>query len=667
MDNRQVWMEHQENLRGGYQNFESPLLKSGWEKCIRQGMDPASRELAHASEEEFLAAKQETRTMYAYCNRVIRAVRHYTRNPLAFVLVDARGTVLRLYCSEELKEWLACKDIAEGTVLSEESSGVTAFSIGLGIMDPYVTSGADHYLEMFIDTTMYFSPCVLEDNSDEQFGKLNLLGGVGIIMPRTEPIGDYLPTLLSVTKEACLHIDMVDTFYRFYLTDTTGYICIDIDRGSGKPYTLYHNSNIFNVLGIPYRDVVFQSAYEIFDPIPANQQLWDIVNNRKHVRNLSIPITVNGVTRQYFVSTEVYRQSKLGYEGIRFFISNEEKISTFVSRQIGNSALLNFNNIVGQSKAIKEAIAIANRYAEFDNNILILGESGCGKDIFAQSIHNASSRREGPFIAVNCATFPKDLMVSELFGYEAGAFTGSKKGGNTGKMELANHGTLFLDEIGTLPLDLQAILLRAIETKRFTRLGGTKEICVDVRIIAATNENILDLVEKRGFREDLYFRLSSFVLTLPPLRDREGDVELLANHFIEGVSNRIHLAPPKLSREALEYLETFRWRGNVRELQNFIEGIVQIFSPSVITLEHIERYLVVTGQLPSAKYAGTEETGRKSRIGGAPLSEAAEARLGEEAILEALARAGGNKSRAASLLGVSRKTLYKWLHKYNIQ
>lgn len=662
MNQRDIWKEHQKNILGGYKKFDSPLLKNSWERCINKSIDYQKKKLDHVSGQEFQKIKKETRMMYAYCNRVIRAVSIYARNPLAFVLVNANGVVLKIYCPEELRGWLMEKDIVEGSILSEESGGVTAFSLGLGILDPYETDGEEHYLEMFTDAAMYFSPCVLEDNSDEQFGKLNLLGGVGIIRPRSEPMGDYLPTVVSICKEVGLHIDMVDTFYRFYMTDTTGYICIDIDRSTGQPYTLYHNSNIFNVLGIPYRDLVFQSAYEIFDPLPANQRLWDIVNNRRHIRNLSISITVNGVTRHYFISTEVYRQSKVGYEGVRLFISNEEKISTFVSRQIGNNAMLNFNNIVGQSRSMKEAIKIAKRYAEFDNNILILGESGCGKDIFAQSIHNASSRREGPFIAVNCATFPKDLMVSELFGYEAGAFTGSKKGGNTGKMELANHGTLFLDEIGTLPLDLQAILLRAIETKRFARLGGSKEISVDVRIIAATNENILDLVEQKGFREDLYFRLASFVLTLPPLRDREGDVELLANHFIEKVADRIHLAPPKLSKEALEYLETFRWRGNVRELQNFIEGIVQIFSPSVITVEHIERYLEVTGTV-NRKSPGESLEGRKQDV----LEENAGKAIGEKEITEAINKCGGNKSKAAALLGISRKTLYKWIHKYHIQ
>lgn len=665
MDTNKKNKEHKKNLQGGYRDFTSPLLKNGWVRCLSCNLDPGKKTLNHVDTTTFLKIKRETRTMYAYCNRVIQAVLHYARNPLAFVLVDKNATVFKVYCPDVLKDWLLSKDITEGTILSEKSSGVTAFSIGIDILDAYMTSGDEHYLDKFVDTTMYFSPCVLEDNSDEDFGQLNLLGGVGVIVPFQEPIGDYLPMLLSICKEVCLHMDMVDTFYRFYMTDTTGYICIDIDRNSGKPYTLYHNANIFNVLSIPYRDIVFQSAYAIFDPLPSNQLLWDIIDNRKHVRNTSIPITVNGVTGQYTVSTEVYRQSKVGYEGIRLFISNEEKISTFVSRKIGNNALLNFNNIIGQSDIIKETINIAKRYSEFDNNMLILGESGSGKDIFAQSIHNASSRKDGPFIAINCATFPKDLMVSELFGYESGAFTGSKKGGNTGKLELANKGTLFLDEIGTLPLDLQAILLRVIENKRFTRLGGNKEVSVDVRVIAATNEDILDLVEKNGFREDLYFRLSSFVLALPPLRERKGDIALLVHHFIEGVANRIHLSPPKVSKEALEYLESLPWRGNVRELQNFVEGIVQIFSPSVITQEHIDRYQSLTGNKKNLPQKVVQEKSKKV------FFESNDEKVftdisWKEKIIQALCKSGGNKTKAAAMLGISRKTLYKWIHRYDL-
>ena len=662
MTDRITMENHRRNHEGGWQLFQDPALRDSWGDCKKRAMVPDISAPYLCGEQEFFSIKEKTKKLYAYSNRLINSIYHWSVRPLAYVMVDGHGFILKLYCGEEIRGWLEERGIRERCSLSEEHAGTTAFSLGIKYKRPFRTTGSEHYLSKFIDMTMYFAPCVLEDNSRERFGELELLGGIGIITPRTDRFEDYLATVITMCKEVCLHLDMVNTFYNFYMSETMGYICVDIDERTRRPYCLYHNSNIFNVLGIPFSDLCFKSLSTVFDPLPANREFWQVLSSNEYLHNASISLSIQGVTRQYIVSTMPYRQVSVGYEGMRFFISNKEQVSSFVSRQIGNNAIMTFGNIIGQSREIKQSIRYARKYAEFDNNVLIMGESGVGKDIFAQAIHNASSRRDRPFIAVNCATFPRDLMVSELFGYEQGAFTGSKKNGNTGKLELANTGTLFLDEIGTLPLDLQAILLRVLETKRFMKLGASKETSVDVRIIAATNADILEMVSQKSFRGDLYFRLSAFVLNIPPLRKRREDVVLLANHFISRVARRIHITPPQIADDAVIYLSQLPWKGNVRELQNLMEGIVQIYSPSVITVNHITDYLNVIGavQHPASEL---EEDAEPKAASPQPDDTSS---LTRDAILHALKECRGNKSRAAEYLGVSRKTLYKWMRRLQV-
>ena len=226
------------------------------------------------------------------------------------------------------------------------------------------------------------------------------------------------------------------------------------------------------------------------------------------------------------------------------------------------------------------------RAAATDTTVLLLGESGTGKELYARTLHALSPRATGPFVAINCAAIPETLLETELFGHEKGAFTGATAR-KPGRFELAHHGTLFLDEIGDLPLSLQAKILRALEEKRFERVGGTQSLQVDVRVVAATNRQLKAAVAARQFREDLFFRLSVFPIEIPPLRERGADVETLAHHFIDRFSRDVKKRPLLLSPAALEELRSYRWPGNVRELQNCIERAVILTDGDTIHPRHL--------------------------------------------------------------------------------
>ncbi|MDP9148309.1 MAG: sigma-54 dependent transcriptional regulator, partial [Acidobacteriota bacterium] len=246
-----------------------------------------------------------------------------------------------------------------------------------------------------------------------------------------------------------------------------------------------------------------------------------------------------------------------------------------------------FPRILGEDVSIREISQQIQRVSATDSTVLLLGESGTGKELFARAVHHLSPRREQPFIALNCAAIPEGLVENELFGHERGAFTGAGAR-KVGKMDLAHRGTLFLDEIGELPLPIQAKLLRVLEERRFERVGGTQSIDVDVRIVVATNRELRKLAEEKLFREDLYFRISAVPLTIPPLRNRGNDINLLADHFLDRFSREFAKPGLQLSHQARESLMHYRWPGNVRELQNTLERAVILADGVSIRAEDLQ-------------------------------------------------------------------------------
>jgi len=339
-----------------------------------------------------------------------------------------------------------------------------------------------------------------------------------------------------------------------------------------------------------------------------------------------------------------------------------KQVQNLVNRFSGYSATLQFKDIVGDSPAIRDAIRLASLTATTTSNILLQGESGTGKEIFAQAIHNLSAQHNGPFIALNCGAIPRELIGSELFGYEEGAFTGAKRGGKPGKFELAAGGTLFLDEIGDMPLEQQIAFLRVIQEKKVTRIGGDKTIPVNVRLICATNKNLLQEVEKGLFRQDLYYRLNVMAITIPPLRSRVEDIRLLFEHFLDKLG-RDRGGKYRADPDVIESLERYSWPGNVRELQNVVERAVSLAEDGNIALRHLPVELVVfpakrafLAAVPTVQSLDCREKRRK-------LAQDAEKHK-IQGLLNAYA---GNVSRVAREMGFSRKTLYNKMRVYSIQ
>jgi DNA-binding NtrC family response regulator len=319
--------------------------------------------------------------------------------------------------------------------------------------------------------------------------------------------------------------------------------------------------------------------------------------------------------------------------------------------------------LVGQDASLRKVFAALQRAASTDATVLIEGESGTGKELFARSLHALSPRADAPFVAINCAAIPENLLETELFGYEKGAFTGAHAR-KLGKFEVAHRGTLFLDEIGDMPLTLQAKILRVLEEKRFERVGGTASVQVDVRLVAATNRGLKAAVAGRRFREDLYFRLSVFPIVVPPLRERPGDVPILARFFVERFCRELKKKPLLLSPEATEQLQTYPWPGNVRELQNCIERSVILADGEVILPRHLNLSFVAPPgpEAPPGPWEQIDLSGTLPEVTRRVVAEAEKRKI--EAVLQ---EADNNKGRAAEFLGITYKMLLLKLKEHRIE
>ncbi|MDN5344358.1 MAG: hypothetical protein PWQ18_469 [Clostridia bacterium] len=399
------------------------------------------------------------------------------------------------------------------------------------------------------------------------------------------------------------------------------------------------------LLGWPRERVLGVPVAEVF-PWPVLDRVWrtgraeqgELVPAGTYQVVLNcIPILVDGQTRGLILTMQDVQQIQSLEHKIRRNLTNRGYVARYT-----------FADIIGQGPAIREAVKQAERFSQVDSTVLICAETGCGKEMFAQAIHQASPRRGGPFVAVNCAALPENLLESELFGYVEGAFTGARKGGKAGLFELAHNGTLFLDEIGEMSEGLQARVLRVLEEGQVMRLGGDRLLPVNVRVIAATNRDLKQMVREKQFREDLYYRIHVLTLRVPPLRLRREDIPLLLQFFLREYCHKFKKDIKQTEAEAIALLQHYPWPGNVRELRNTVERLVLLADGPVVTSDLVRQLLAEDLAAADALTVGE---------GAGELLEKAE----QEVINRVLQATGGNRTEAARRLGIGRTTLWRKL------
>lgn len=442
-----------------------------------------------------------------------------------------------------------------------------------------------------------------------------------------------LNTVMEATNDAIVYINK-DGYIEMLSNPYAEFLGINKEEALGKHVT--------EVIQNTRMDTVIKTGKEEIAQVQE-------INGKKMIAT-RIPVIVNGniigaVGKVLFKDVDELKS-------LYMKISKIEKELNLYKYEFkkANKAKYALDSIISESKSMEELKDITRKAAKTNSNILILGESGTGKELFAHAIHNNSKRIDAPFIKVNCGAIPYELLESELFGYEEGSFTGAKKGGKIGKFKAADGGTIFLDEIGDLPMNMQVKLLRVLQDKEIEKIGSNISEKIDVRVIAATNQDLEKMVSEGMFRLDLYYRLNVVSIKIPPLRERKDDIPILCNHLIEKISKNENINVDRIPDNTLEYLKRYNWPGNVRELENILERAINFLDKeTIIRPKHLPRKIT--------EIVGTKEI--KSLKG---ILEETEKRY----IIDSLIISNGNKTIAASSLDISRTSLYDKISKYDI-
>lgn len=564
------------------------------------------------------------------------------------ILTDKEGCILNIIGDKDILDAAKDMDMVIGAYMDEKSIGTNAMGIAISEDVPIQISATEHFVTAYHKWTC--SAAIIHDENANIIGTLNLTGNSKLVHPHT--LGLVVAAVKSIESQMNsekIQNELVKAYlYMNAVMDSMDYGIIAVDING-----VVKNINMAScvMLKIVKEDIMNDSIEKILGNW---KDVFTQVKNQKDYHDEEIVLTRHGVRERYTLSAYAIKGENSNFIGVVLTIKEIQKVLNLVNKYAGGRARYVFEDIIGESTSIKRIISNARRIASSPSTILIEGESGTGKEVLAQAIHNASDRRDNSFVAINCGAIPKNLIESELFGYEDGAFTGAKRGGIPGKFELANGGTLFLDEIGEMPLDMQVNLLRVLQEGSVTRIGSSRNVPIDVRIIAATNKELGKEIEKGTFRRDLYYRLSVIPICLPSLREREKDIMLLFNHFLSMKAEKLRKKVPRISDEIYSNILTYKWPGNIREIENFVENIVNLDGNTTFDIKNKQAVIdVITN--------GVNESSHEEEYI-CSLEE-----LEKRAIIASLKKFDGNITKVAKVLGVSRNTLYIKMKKYNFE
>ena len=571
------------------------------------------------------------------------------------LLTDNEGCILRAVGDPEIIAESERLNMVVGAYMNEKNIGTNAMGTAISENQPIQVTASEHFISAYHRWTCSAAP--IHNNKGEIIGTLNLTGESHLVHPHT--LGLVVAAVRAIENQIKAEQAQEKLNEAFY------YMKSIVESVSAGIMALDINGNIKTINNMACTMLQVKKEKIIDQAIDKYLSQWKDIISRfsrgETFMDMETTFSINGNKERYDLSAYPIMDSDQQIIGMVLVIKGMQKIYNLVNKYTGMRAHYTFDDIIGDSAEFSQVIEHAEKISGSTSTVLLMGESGTGKELIAQSIHNASPRRNSVFIAVNCGALPKNLIESELFGYEEGAFTGSKKGGHAGKFELANGGTIFLDEIGEMPLDMQVNLLRVLQEGYVTRIGGTKNIPVNVRVIAATKKNLIEELKKGTFREDLFYRLSVIPLFIPPLRERGQDRKTLFRYFLKVKAQKLNKPLPDISDTLHDQIMDYDWPGNVRELENYVENIVNFNGNS--------SFNIINPVKKSAGPARNFSYYENYRQGGYNNHNETEMTLEEmekQTIRDCFERLEGNMSQISRKLGISRTTLYSKMKKYNL-
>ena len=611
--------------------IRTPIAES-WKKCKAAGVNPGGGKGRHIDETVLASVRKENRLFLDTAVPIMHEMFEFiSSTQFLIVLTDSAGYLLEILGPPEIID--RCNDMRfiPGAEWSNLEVGTNAISVALDYDMPIQMVGPEHYCTSHHTWTCSASP--IHGPNGEIIGCINLSGDYRDVNPHT----------LAMVREAARNIE-VQINHAYFQQMVESLLNRSIDsmillRRNGEPFWM--NAAAKKLLHTDLDGLRETGLMNVFPKINWNPDNW---KNGELLESDNALMLVDGQAK--YCSITATPLIEYGSYTVGATLREQKRLINIANKLSGNRAIHTFSDYITTDEAMKKTLTLAATFARYEGNILIQGESGTGKELLAQAIHNAGKNAAGPFVAVNCASIPRELFDMELFGYEANAFPGKLDEGKPGRFELAQNGTLFLDEVSAMPLEMQIKLLRAVETHCIQRLGSTQEIQLNIRIISSTNQDLTRLIERGDFRKDMYYRLSTLKLEIPPLRDRPEDIELCAGHFLQTLNENSLSAPKSMSGEFLTGLREYDWPGNIRELQNSIARAYYTSRDSVLSAEDLSLSL----ERPESPAAPAPAKGD----------------AGEGAILSALTICRGDVQAAADRLGLSRATLYRRLKQYNI-
>lgn len=620
-----------------------PEILRSWVKCREMGLDPLSESPPSILFGEGLNKLfRKNREILLVSKPVLDMIEISVKDTgFIITLSDNEGFVLVARGDRDILDMAERNYYMPGCLRTIENAGTNAIGVCLLEGKPIQITGAEHYRVRHHPWTC--SSATIHDSQGNIIGVITLSG---------RSIGQHKHTLALVSAAAKIvesqiserglineKVRLNSMLILVFNAISDGVIAID-----NRLVITHVNSTAAQMLDLGVESVIGMRFDKV---IQSEESLISGLKTKEYFTGREVSFMCPSGEKNYICKIDPIKDTFADNFGSIITMSEKRQMIRITKKIGGNYAKYQFEDIKGKDERLTKQIEIAKMAAGTDSKILIIGESGTGKELFAHAIHNFSNRRDEPFIAISCATIPRDLIESELFGYRGGAFTGARRDGQVGKFELANRGTLFFDDINGLPLDLQTKLLRVLQENEIIRLGDTRPILLDIRVIAASNTNLIDEVENSNFREDLYYRLNVVEIFIPPLRERIQDLELLIDHTLKRLCQKKGISTVKISDEVFEILKKYDWPGNIRELENCIERAVLISQGKPIQKVH----------LPHTIYR------KQTHLFKATMS----LNDGYKKIIEmTLNRCGGNLSKAAKELRISRTTLYRKIKEFGL-
>lgn len=616
-----------------------------WTICKKMGVDPI-----RIPQHEILAGP-ELENLLRQNASFIDISRPFMQNLHKFLagsgflvaLYDRDGYVLEIIGDENAFNHARRGDFVVGSLWTEESAGNNNIGTVLRLKKPIQIFAAQHYHRFFHNETDSSAP--IYNPEGELIGGICLTGHY--FRATRDTLGMVIAAALAIenemqTRKAARELQIAYSFQKTVITSIPEAL-ITVDN---KGLVSLINDNAKTLLFPHLNNIVGQPISKVFGK--ENARFLSILRNHETLTDAEVRIFTQNAGFDYTLTCNTITDADGKSIGKILILNEIKRAKTLVTKMIGAKAKFSFDDICGRNPRFLTTLEQAHVVSQNSSNVLLLGESGTGKDVFAQAIHNAGDRRNGPYVAINCAAIPRDLITSELFGHEEGAYTGSRRGGNQGKFELADGGTIFLDEIAETPLELQAVLLRVIEDKSIIRIGGRRVRPVDVRIIAATNRDIMSEIRKGTFRKDLYYRLNVFSIHMLPLSERPDDIPLLVENFVRKHAQNSKRKACRLSPQVIAAFQCYNWPGNIRELQNVVERMLNFAPSDELTADLIPEEIRQTSA--GAHYPDPVMTSREF----------------ERQSIQKMVNGKLKKAEIARKMGISRPTLYRKFKEYKI-